>query len=350
MGVTHAEQPGRPADVLVNATSLGLHGEDLPAELGPEPAGVVLDLVYGDGAHRAVPLGRCRKGRGWWRGSRCWSARAPAASSGGPDAPLRSTRCAARPAPSRPGSLPLNPVPAVADMPRQWRSPAPSSSPFWGLPCSAPPFSPCRAHATPRATTPPRRRSRSSRPSRPPPRQSRRPRLRARRSCSRVPSRAARSTAQPSPPRCLQRPGTARQPRPLGGLRAGRRKRRAAVRARCQGERGRRARRGRLRVARRRGVLHAGRHRLARARRAVEPRRGGRRQRRRCAAAEHSASDRPAELGDAAWSPRAPRPSTASRRTTSPPRSIPSGSCATRWPPCARPGSRCRAPEQSRRP
>jgi shikimate dehydrogenase len=55
MGVGHAEQPSRPADVLVNATSIGLHGEDLPVELGPEPAGVVLDLVYG-----AEPTALCR--------------------------------------------------------------------------------------------------------------------------------------------------------------------------------------------------------------------------------------------------------------------------------------------------
>jgi shikimate dehydrogenase len=55
MAVAHAERPNRPADVLVNATSLGLHGEDLPAELEPEPAGVVLDLVYG-----AEPTALCR--------------------------------------------------------------------------------------------------------------------------------------------------------------------------------------------------------------------------------------------------------------------------------------------------
>jgi shikimate dehydrogenase len=47
LGVSHAERPDRHADVLVNATSLGLHGEDLPAELRPQPAGVVVDLVYG---------------------------------------------------------------------------------------------------------------------------------------------------------------------------------------------------------------------------------------------------------------------------------------------------------------
>jgi shikimate dehydrogenase len=46
--VEHAERPGRAADVLVNATSLGLHGEDLPAELELEEAAVVVDLVYGD--------------------------------------------------------------------------------------------------------------------------------------------------------------------------------------------------------------------------------------------------------------------------------------------------------------
>jgi shikimate dehydrogenase len=55
MEVVHAERPGRPADVLVNATSLGLHGEDLPAELEPQPAAVVLDLVYG-----AEPTALCR--------------------------------------------------------------------------------------------------------------------------------------------------------------------------------------------------------------------------------------------------------------------------------------------------
>ena len=55
MHVSYAEQPKRPADVMVNATSLGLHGEDLPAELEPEPAGVVLDLVYG-----AEPTALCR--------------------------------------------------------------------------------------------------------------------------------------------------------------------------------------------------------------------------------------------------------------------------------------------------
>jgi shikimate dehydrogenase len=55
MGVAHAERPNRPADVLVNATSLGLHGEDLPAELEPQPAAVVVDLVYGD-----EPTALCR--------------------------------------------------------------------------------------------------------------------------------------------------------------------------------------------------------------------------------------------------------------------------------------------------
>jgi shikimate dehydrogenase len=46
-GVEHATRPSRPADILVNATSLGLHGEDLPAELEPHPARVIVDLVYG---------------------------------------------------------------------------------------------------------------------------------------------------------------------------------------------------------------------------------------------------------------------------------------------------------------
>jgi shikimate dehydrogenase len=55
MEVAHAERPGSGADVLVNATSLGLHGEDLPAELEPAPAAVVVDLVYGD-----EPTALCR--------------------------------------------------------------------------------------------------------------------------------------------------------------------------------------------------------------------------------------------------------------------------------------------------
>jgi shikimate dehydrogenase len=45
--VDHADRPGRAVDILVNATSLGLHGEDLPAELELEQAAVVVDLVYG---------------------------------------------------------------------------------------------------------------------------------------------------------------------------------------------------------------------------------------------------------------------------------------------------------------
>src|SRR5687767_14756114 len=41
LGVSHAERPDPQAEVLVNATSLGLRGEDLPAELVPQPAEVV---------------------------------------------------------------------------------------------------------------------------------------------------------------------------------------------------------------------------------------------------------------------------------------------------------------------
>jgi shikimate dehydrogenase len=53
--VAHAERPGRPADLLVNATSLGLHGEDAAAELSLEPAALVVDLVYGE-----EPTSLCR--------------------------------------------------------------------------------------------------------------------------------------------------------------------------------------------------------------------------------------------------------------------------------------------------
>jgi shikimate dehydrogenase len=56
LGVEAADHPARPVDMLVNATSLGLHGEDLPAELGLEPAAVVVDLVYGD-----APTALCRR-------------------------------------------------------------------------------------------------------------------------------------------------------------------------------------------------------------------------------------------------------------------------------------------------
>jgi shikimate dehydrogenase len=48
MEVEHAAGPARAVDVLVNATTLGLRGEDLPRELGLEPAPLVVDLVYGD--------------------------------------------------------------------------------------------------------------------------------------------------------------------------------------------------------------------------------------------------------------------------------------------------------------
>jgi shikimate dehydrogenase len=56
LGVRHAQTPG-PAEVLVNATTLGMHGEDLPGQLGlnglrPE---VVADAVYGSG-----PTALCR--------------------------------------------------------------------------------------------------------------------------------------------------------------------------------------------------------------------------------------------------------------------------------------------------
>ena len=60
LGVRHARAP-EPARVLVlvNVTSLGLHGEDLPEQIGLgelEPQ-VVVDVVYGDG-----PTALCRWG------------------------------------------------------------------------------------------------------------------------------------------------------------------------------------------------------------------------------------------------------------------------------------------------
>lgn len=50
LGVRHASRP-EAADLVVNATSLGLHGEDVVAELGLaslEPPRVVVDLVYNE--------------------------------------------------------------------------------------------------------------------------------------------------------------------------------------------------------------------------------------------------------------------------------------------------------------
>jgi shikimate dehydrogenase len=54
--VEHAVRPGRTVDILVNTTSLGLHGEDLPAELELGPAALVVDLVYGP-----EPTALCRR-------------------------------------------------------------------------------------------------------------------------------------------------------------------------------------------------------------------------------------------------------------------------------------------------
>jgi len=57
-GVRHVSDP-EPAAVLVNVTSLGMHGEDLPAQLGLEALDpdVVADVVYGSG-----PTALCRWG------------------------------------------------------------------------------------------------------------------------------------------------------------------------------------------------------------------------------------------------------------------------------------------------
>jgi shikimate dehydrogenase len=62
LGVWHAESPV-PAEILVNATSLGMRGEDLPQALGlkdMEPE-VVADAVYGS---EPTPLSRWAEQRG----------------------------------------------------------------------------------------------------------------------------------------------------------------------------------------------------------------------------------------------------------------------------------------------
>jgi shikimate dehydrogenase len=46
---------GEPSDILVNATTVGLRGEDPTEELPLAPAGLVVDLVYG-----AEPTAVCR--------------------------------------------------------------------------------------------------------------------------------------------------------------------------------------------------------------------------------------------------------------------------------------------------
>jgi shikimate dehydrogenase len=102
-GVRHATAPVR-ADVLVNVTSLGLHGEDLPAEVGldaVEPE-LVADVVYG-----SEPTALCRWGE--QRGARvvdglemlvCQGARGLESWTGRP-APLEAMRRGARSASSR---------------------------------------------------------------------------------------------------------------------------------------------------------------------------------------------------------------------------------------------------------
>jgi shikimate dehydrogenase len=60
LGVEAAERPG-PAELLVNATSVGLHPEDSLDGLPLVNAGVVLELVYGDAP---TPLARWAEERG----------------------------------------------------------------------------------------------------------------------------------------------------------------------------------------------------------------------------------------------------------------------------------------------
>ena len=73
-----AERPG-PADVLVNATSVGLRPHDSLEGLPLVDARVVVDLVYGDGPRRSR-AGPRNAARASSTDSRCSSAREPAAS------------------------------------------------------------------------------------------------------------------------------------------------------------------------------------------------------------------------------------------------------------------------------
>ena len=60
LGVEHAERPG-PAELLVNATSIGLHPDDPLTGLPLVEARVVVDLVYGDAP---TPIARWAEERG----------------------------------------------------------------------------------------------------------------------------------------------------------------------------------------------------------------------------------------------------------------------------------------------
>jgi shikimate dehydrogenase len=61
MSVRATTAGGEPADILVNATSVGMHGEDPTAELPLVAAELVVDLVYGP---ELTPLGRWAKAHG----------------------------------------------------------------------------------------------------------------------------------------------------------------------------------------------------------------------------------------------------------------------------------------------
>ena len=311
----------------MNATSLGLHGEDLPAELEPEPAGWWLDLVYGDGADRAVPLGRGARRAGGRR----------ARDAGPPGRPQlraldRTPRSARRDAPRGPRRL----VRAFGSKPGPGLLPiCRGNGDLPPLPPRPPRCRPARRDLLRRAERPRHRgrRRRAGGAAVQPSRAGRRPGRAATPAASpeellQRPSRSASSTAQPSPPRSSsQRRRAQRGSFDLSGaFERGAANDVPEFDARCQGDRGRRARRGRLRVARRQGLLHAGGHRLARARRGLELRSS------EAAATGAVAQPQsiplpvdPAELG-ARRQVRGHRDaSTASRRRTSPPPLDPSG-------------------------
>lgn len=99
LGVAAAERPG-PAELIVNATSIGLRGDDSVEGLPLSDAHVVIDLVYGDGP---TPMARWAGERGirlveglevlvrqGARSFTLWTGR---------DAPVEAMREAARPAP-----------------------------------------------------------------------------------------------------------------------------------------------------------------------------------------------------------------------------------------------------------
>ena len=219
LGVAPRRPARAPADLLVNATSRRPRRRRtlLDGPAGSSTPGVVVDLVYGE-APTALCAGPSSGGARWSTGSRCWCARGARSLERWTGRRRPSRHARAPPALSRHRASP-KPADPACRYARQWRSPAPSSSPSSGSRSSAPRSSPCRTAGTPRPTRRPRWRSRFSRPSR---------RSRRAREAGCEPGAAApecvqerRDQQQPSPPRCLSVRGQRGSLDPLGAFEQG---------------------------------------------------------------------------------------------------------------------------------